>query len=506
MSKVPPFVNRTELSNLDFLNPCSVKSMTTLLTALSAGTCKVAHVGHSITEGMNENWFGATQYEMRKRYMRQAFPSVTFNHCNFGIGGATIANFADRADTTGVVSTNTSVATVKPFYRPANGSGRYRPSWIDDGGTFNGATTNGKSWRNYVLGFAPDVVFLQFDLNDVFVTTAAFGASYQSVIDDFNSHADWAAKRPSLVLVTSHIGVTDQVAGRKIMFVVRELARVNNLPLIDGARIYDILTTGYDVMTRQVSAEAYFRYDGTYNSAVTFNLNTAYWHNLLGTGQVTAGGILSDSGGSYLVALRKRLIRNLQIGGTFICYASTPKPSLFYRANPISTGSAFYMYYFVQISGSTLGLYYKDVGGVTNTIATTTITALATNTNIRIDAIVENCRHIVKIDGVVKLDVTDYSDLSEGFAGFGDGYAFNLGGWSKGTAISNCSLIEYYDPVRIAYPKYSDADLCNTVNDFATNPDSEGGSTAKHLKTNAHELVYAPPTIAWLKQVQSAFA
>lgn len=506
MAKTPPFVDRSRLAALDFLNPYSVKSMTTLLTALAAGTCKVAHVGHSHTEGMNENWFGATQYELRKRLMRQAFPSVTFNHCNFGIGGATIANFADRADTTGVVSTNTSVGTIKPFYRPANSPSRYRPSWIDDAGTFNGATTNGKSWRNYVLAFAPDIVFLQFDLNDFSVSLAAFKASYQDVIDDFNIHADWSAKRPSLVLVISPTCVTDQVATRKIFLVIRELARVNNLPLIDCARVYDILTTGYDPMTRQVSAEAYFRYDGTYNSAVTFNLNTNYWHNLLGVGRVSAGGILSDVSSTYLLTLRKRLAKDLQIGGLFICYSANPRPVLMYRANPISTGSAFYMYYFVQITGSTLGLYYKDISGVTNTIATTTITALATNTNIRIDVLVDNCRHIVKIDGIVELDVIDYSDLSAGWAGFGNNYAFSDGGWSKGTSVYNCSLIEYYDTIKIAQPKYTDGDLCNTVSDFATNPDSEGGSAAKHLKTNAHEVVYAPPIIDWLKQVQSAFA
>ena len=502
-----PFVNRTELSNLDFLNPYSVKSMTTLLAALNAGTCKVAHVGHSITEGMNENWFGATQYELRKRLMRQAFPSVTFNHCNFGLGGAKVADFADRADTTGVVSTNTSVATVKPFYRPANSSGRNRTSWIDDGGTFNGATTNGKSWRNYVLGFAPDLVFLQFDLNDWGVTTAAFKASYQSIIDDFNSHADWSAKRPSLVLVASHIGVTDQVATRKIMYVVRELARVNNLPLIDAARIYDILTTGYDVMTRQVNAEAYFRYDGSYNSTTAYNLNTAYWHNLLGTGRVSAGGVLSDSGGSYLFALRKRLARNVMIGGMFACYSSTPKPTLMYRANPTSTGASTYMYYYAQISGSTLGLYYRDNVGTVTTIATTTLSAaLANGINVRMDVIANDCRHVVKIDGVIKLDVTDYNDLSEGWAGFGDAYYSMSGGWYAGTATQNCAVIEYYDAVRIAQPKYTDAGLCNSVSDFATNPDSEGGSGGKHLKTNAYEIVYAPPTIAWLKQVQAAFA
>jgi len=506
MAKTPPFIDSARLSALDFLNPYSTKSMTTLLAALAAGTCKVAHVGHSITEGMNENWFGCNQYELRKRLMRQAFPSVNFNHCNFGIGGATIANFEDRADTTGVVSTNTSVGTIKPFYRPANSSSRYRTSWIDDGGTFNGATTNGKSWRNYVLDFQPDLVFLQFDLNDFGVTTSAFKASYQSVIDDFNSHSDWSAKRPSLVIVTSHLGVTDQVATRKIMLVLRELARVNNLPIIDAARVYDILTTGYDPMTRQVSAEAYFRYDGTYNSSVAFNLNTTYWHNLLGTGRVSAGGVLTDSANTYLLTLRKRLAKDLQIGGMFICYSANPRPVLMYRANPISAGSAFYMYYFVQITGSTLGLYYKDISGVTNTITTTTITALATSTNIRIDVIADNCRHIVKIDGVVKIDITDYSDLTAGWAGFGNNYAFSDGGWSKGTSIYNCSLIEYYDTVRIANPKYTDVQLCNSVNDFATNPDSEGGSAAKHLKTNAHELVYTAPTVAWLKQVQSAFA
>jgi len=485
----------------------SVKNMTTLKAALDADSVKVAFIGHSITEGENENWRqSGGMVNILKRCLNDAFPNAAFNFCNFGLGGTLASQYGSAAnivDGTGYVAVGSSGAvTSTSFYRPANSATFVCRSWLSDDGTVNGATT-GKSWRNHVKDFAPDVVFVNFDLNDTTVST--YKTAIQFIIDDFNNNADWAAKRPSIVLVASHTGKgTDIALTRQLSFCLRGLARANNLPLIDGARVYDILTTGKDPLSRQVSGEGYFRYNGAYNSSVGFVLNTDYWANVTGVG----GGLnsIADTGGSgQLRALRKRACRDISIGGTVFCYHANAIPELYYRASTTSLISSASRY-IIKLSGSTVSLIYQATGGGQTVIATGAITAIANPSTYRVDVDVRGSRHVVRVNGIVKINAVDYSDFNEGYAGIGCTGQNGSVGWSKGTAINNQFYIEYLDPSTIDVAAFTDAQLVGSVNDFATNPNSLGGNTSLHLTTYGYEQVYVPAVAVFIKQAQSAFA
>lgn len=480
----------------------SVKNMTTLKTALDAGSCKIAFVGHSITEGQNQNWLAATPVQIMQRAFARAFPSVTFNNVNFGLGGRSSYQYGSAAnilDTTGYVGKASDTPSTG-YYRAANGATYWSPSWLSDDGTRNGSTLN-QSWRNAVLAHAPDLVIVNFDLNDT--DLAVYKTAMQFIIDDINNHADWSAKRPSIILMSSHTGTTTPSLIRQFHTCLRALASASNVPLIDGGRVYDILTTGKDPVSYNVSGEAYFRYDGAYNSSASFVLNTEYWANVTGTGYSPTGITLRDQAGGVLVALRKRACRDLRISGIYGSFNASSIPALFYRADTaslISTASR----YIVQISGSTLSLIYQATGGSQTTIATAAVSAISGSSTHYIQAEVIGARHVVRVNGIVKINVLDYSDFSEGYAGLGISGA--SGNWFKGTNLSGGFVIEYYDPITIDYAAFSDAQLLGAVNDFATNPDSVGGNAINHLTTLGYTQVYTPAIASVIRQIQAVFA
>lgn len=480
----------------------SVKNMATLKAALDAGTCKIAFIGHSITEGNNQNWLAATPVQIIQRAFARAFPSVAFNNVNLGLGGRSADQYGSAANiinTTGYVGKASDTPSTG-YYRAANAVTYWNPSWLSDDGTRNGSTLN-QSWRNAVLAHAPDLVIVNFDLNDTVLAT--FKAAIQFIIDDINNHADWSAKRPSIILMSSHTGITTPSLIRQFHTCLRALASANNVPLIDAGRVYDILTTGKDPLAYSVSGEAYFRYDGAYNSAASFTLNPTYWANVTGTGYSPTGITLRDQSNGVLVALRKRACRDLRIGGAYGSFNASSVPALFYRADTsslISTASR----YIVKIAGSTLSLIYQATGGGQTVIATAAVSAISGSSTHHIQAEVIGARHVVRVNGVVKIDVLDYSDFSEGYAGLGISGA--SGNWLKGTNLSSAFFIEYYEPVTIDYAAFSEAQLLGAVNDFTTNPDSLGGNAINHLTTVGYTQVYTPAIAPVMRQIQAVFA
>jgi hypothetical protein len=504
MANAAPYVQKTIFNSFDFLQvpASSVKNMTVLKAALDAGACKVAFLGHSITEGNNQNWLSAAPWKIIGRQFARAFPSVTFNNCNFGLGGRTSDQYGTAAniiDTTGYVGKATETPSTG-YFRNANTASFYNPSWTSDDGTRNGSTLN-QSWRNAVRAFSPDLVIVNFDLNDTVLAT--FKTAIQFIIDDINTHADWSAKRPSIILMSSHTGLTTPSLIRQFHVCLRALAVANNVPLIDGGRVYDILTTGVDPETYSISGEAFFRYDGAYNSAASFVLNTAYWANVTGVGYSPTGTSLRDQSNGVLVALRKRACRNVKVTGIYSSFNASSVPSLFYRADPaslISTASR----YIVKISGTTLSLIYQATGGGQTSIATATVGAITGSSSHHIQAEVIGARHIVRVNGIVKINVLDYSDFSEGYAGLG--ISGSTGNWLKGTNLTGGFSIEYYDPITISAAGFTDAQLLGSVNDFATNPDSMGGNAINHMTNVGYTQVYIPAIAPVIRQIQAVFA
>lgn len=498
-------------SHFDFLNTyqnfSSAANLATFFSAVSANSCKCVLLGHSIAEGQNQNWPSANFYNILKDNIANAFPSVSFDWVNLALAGRKATQYGSAANilnNTGYCGKVDETYASSGFFRAAKSASYYVDSWIDKTGSLNGSVLN-KSWRNHVLDQSPDIVFIQFDLNDVDIIS--FKDAMQFIIDDFKNHADFAVKRPSLVLVSSHTGlsvpytvITPELV-RKFAVILRELARVNKLPLIDGGRVYDILTTGYDPVVKLPTGEAFFKYNGLYDSAESFVLNTQYWQNIVGVGYSPSGSTVRDQAGGQLVTLRKREAQDVVMAGIYTSYNASSEGSFFYRANKSSLTNLAERYE-VRLSGSLVSLIYQAEGGAQSVVATAAISAITSNSSHHVKVIVRGANHKVLVNGIEKININDWRCFNVGYAGIG---IKNSGAFNKGTNLSNGFYIEFLDSVYTQKARFSDADLLGVINDFASSADSMGGNGINHLTNLGSYYVYLPAIGVFIKQLQAFY-
>ncbi len=500
---MPLTTENKQISLLDqiFASLSSV-NFSTLKTAINAGSAKVCYIGHSIVEGENQNWPSSGVYNIMQRQIQNAFPSVDFSFINLGLGGRLATQYGSAAnilDNTGYVGKANDNTPSTGFYRAPKGSSFFQQSWLSKTGSPTNGSTLNKSWRNHVLAESPDLVFVHFDLNDTDVKS--FATAMQFIVDDFNTHSDWSAKRPSIILVSSHTGVNNPALIKQFAKVLRGLALKNNVAIVDGARVYELLTTGIDQVFGYANGEAFFRYDGAYNTATSFTLNTAYWANIVGVGYSPNGLTLRDQSSGTLVALRKRACADVTVTGIYSSYNASSVASIFYRADPNTLTNTAERYE-VRIAGTTLSLIYQAAGGSQTTIATASVPGISGSSShhIRVECI--GSKHRVLVNGVEKISTHDFNCFTTGYAGIG--ISGNAGAWNKGTNLTNGFYFEFLEPVVIGNPIETDASLLGAINDFATNPDSSGGNAINHLANDGYYKVYTPAMAVVIKQIQSS--
>jgi hypothetical protein len=474
----------------------SVTSKTVFTTAVNANAAKVAYVGHSIANGGNQNYYGATVYNMLRNSLKEAFPNVTFTFEDYGIGGTKAADFLGNPNVTIAAPSATT----------------YREYWQLDSGAIN--TT--AAWANKVAAFAPDLIVMQWDLNET--DPNAFATAVQSNIDDINGNARWT-KRPSIVLVSSHVGKTNgaitQTIIRACHQALRALAKKNKVALVDAGRIYDILTTGIDPRNIFPVVSGEIGFGGRVTAAA--NLPAAYYDAKINNPYSPTGTtIRSNPSGNPLRFYRSRLCADGAIQGQCTNGSSSGTISVLYRADPTDinyatgTGSQYEARIYDNGTNTFLQMYYWSAG-VATAISGATVTLtnrLGTNTQYQIRAEFKGCNHKVTVYApnaeIKTLEFVDYSSVVSGYSGWDVG-GTGGGFWTVGTTgnASAGDVIEFWDKPTSTFTVFSDTDMVGAINDWTTNPLSLGGNAVNHLTNASYKAVYENAFYDVIRQLQA---
>lgn len=471
----------------------SATSKTVWTTAVAANAAKVALVGHSVAAGNNQNYLGSSVYNLIRSALKEAFPNVVFTFENYGLGGTKAADFLGNPNTTIAASSNNT----------------YRENWQND----SGAITSAAAWANKVATYAPDLLFMQFDLNEI--DHVAFGNAVQANIDDIAVNARWTAKRPSIVLISSHTGKTNgpttPAIVRNFHKVLRALARKNKVALIDAGRIYDVLTTAVDPvnLVPVVTGETAWR-----NSLASASvLDSTLYESKIGTAYSPTGTTVRDqASGANLRAYRKRLTTDGANQQEITINAVGGIASIFYRADPndanYATGTG--VQYEIRITTTTVQAYYWPSGSAVAisgaTVTLTNGTGSSTKFMMRVEYKGANHRvTIIAPTGEVKsFEFMDYQRLDAGYNGFG--YSGVSGGFFAGGTLGNVSsgqVLEYWDTAPLSHISHTEAQILGSTSDFATNVDSVGGNAINHPTNLGTKIVYEYALYDTLRQLQA---
>jgi hypothetical protein len=471
----------------------SSTNKTVFTTAVAANAAKVALVGHSIAAGNNQNYLGATVYNMLRTVLKEAFPNVVFTFENYGIGGTKAGDFLGNPNVTIAASSNNT----------------YRENWQND----SGAITSTAAWANKVATFSPDLMFIQFDLNEINSNT--FATEMQGIIDDVTGNARWTTKRPTLVLISSHTGKTNGPSTTTVIRnchkALRALARKNKIALIDAGRIYDVLTTGIDPVNLipNITGETAWM-----NSLVSGQvLSSLLYESKIGSAWSPSGSTVRDfSGGSNLRTYRTVPTTDGANQQEVTTNSSATIVSLFYRADPsdvnYATGTG--AQYEIRITSTTVQAYYWTAGSaVAISGATITLTnGAGSSTKFMMRVEFKGCNHKVTIvapTGEVKtFEFTDYQRMDSGYMGFG--YSGSSGGFFAQGSLGNVSsgqVLEYWAAPSVGYISHTEAQLLGTTSDFTTNLMSTGGNAINHLSNVGYKAVYEHSMYNCMMQLQA---
>ncbi len=423
--------------------------------AIALGTAKVVFVGDSITEAADveeENTWTA----LLRQNLERIFPEVAWSFANLSLGSRHAEHLADPAY---LALTSEPVDKDLGFFRaPANDFPR--ESWQT-------GSVSGKSWRDHVKDEAPDLVIWAHGMNNFHLS----GLEYYTAVTAFLDFASTWAKTPTVVLATTFLPTrldpayrVRQVTHDGHYRILRDLAVIRRLGVIDANRVYHYLRDGIDEGRRQWFREDDFR-----------GWNTAWWGFLEGgSGQVAlSGGRLQFSGMAR--PRRKLLAADFQADLTWRSADAGDVLAFNYSIDPDNSADR----YEFQWSGPNLKIYWK---GVVKLSAVDVAASVGTDNYVRVRC--DGARHRLWINGVLKLDGNDFESLAEGSCA----YRAYLG--SGAAAEVGCTLKIGYT-ARYARPLLHEDDLIGT-GDWGVNADSAGGNGINHPSTAGHYLIYGP--------------
>ncbi|WP_139903774.1 SGNH/GDSL hydrolase family protein [Clostridium thermarum] len=197
---------------------------------------KIAFWGDSITEGSDIE--KAESYaELFIKEIQNSLPGITVEHKNFSLG----ARNAFLASSSQFKALNPETNAVVNFWR----------SWA----------TVGKTWKDHVVEYKPDLLILAFGMNDVTNNLSSY--SFIKNIDNIMDYVKVNSPNTDVVLVSTITPTMDKTLYKQnneytmqIARATREYAKLNNIPLIDANRLWTILLKGVDEST-YTEREAY---------------------------------------------------------------------------------------------------------------------------------------------------------------------------------------------------------------------------------------------------------
>lgn len=242
------FISKSKEIKLSEILTRGLKSMSipknSLMNAQKAiinGTLKIAIWGDSILAGGDLNNQNDTVASKLIKSLQKNLPNVTIISQNFSLGARTLAQAA--SDT--YVAHNPESSDLSNFWR----------SWA----------TEGKSWRDHIKYFQPNLLIVGFGMNDAWGNPIAgdknFATNLQSLIDYVNT---WAVI-PSIVIVPTILPT--KVEGRynqrqdvtnSVARAARAIAIKNKLAISDANRLFQLLRDGIDDVDRSSNYEKNF--------------------------------------------------------------------------------------------------------------------------------------------------------------------------------------------------------------------------------------------------------
>ncbi len=438
----------------------------TLNAAFALGSAKIVVIGDSIAEAVSDVEEENSWAALFRQALERAFPAIDFTVVNLSLGSRHAQHLADA----NYLALASEPADKDLGFHRSPATAFPRESWA-------AGSTEGKAWRDHVKDEAPDLLVWALGMNNFHLSGQEFYAAVTGFLDYANS---WT-KAPSVALATTFLPTRldptyrDRQAAHDGHYrILRDLAVIRRLGLIDANRVYHFLRDGVDEGRRHWFREQDFR-----------GWNTAWWDFIEGgLGQV------SESGGRLLFSgvarpRRKLHAADFQADITWRPADSGDVLAFNYRIDPANSANR----YEFQWSGPNLRIYWK---GTPNISAVDAAASVGADNYVRIRC--DGARHRIWVNGQLKIDGYDFESLAEGSCAF----RAYLG--AAAVAEIGCTLKVGY-PARHARPLLHEDDLIGS-GDWATNPDSAGGNGINHPTTVGHYLIYGPAIGAFVTAVR----
>ena len=469
-------------------------STTGIVTCIKAGACTVVYVGHSIMENVNDIAPDDSGLQKLSSYLTYKFPAVTWTFLNYSLSGDTVEQFNDATYTCEPTGSNN-------YFRPALGSW-YGTTWSTPANypfitgpmfyQWPGGCNLGLSWKQMVLNANPNLVLFDFGVNEAPYTVGQYTTDLQTAI----TWAQGLSSSPTVVLGTDDLPnlayepSDDYIQFEAINQATRDMAKKNNLLLVDAGRRFSMFRTGID------PTEKHAQYEGAFNS---FSVNCAYpsypsgWQaaptfsgalpSLSGGGTVAANITIVNSTNPLQIQ-RTRRAWDFTIDVTATVNAVGGTAVLGFRDDP-SSGEGYYI-----TATATSSTAFTVVFGYTPfnfsslvTIGTYSCTgsALSVNLKLRTDGARDTLWCGTVAVPVKIMDLWDFNKLYPG--------VLTLGMSATGGNIGN-EYIEYRNPDSQFTPLVESLALMGSGDDFYKNPNSVGGNADKHPGPSGMEAMY----------------
>lgn len=415
-----------DMGNVDCLN-----------AAILSGTVTIAIAGDSIPEGRSQITYEDSVIGILRRQLIDQNKNLNINIVNYSLAGLSMPTLANL--------------NYKGMAPPADPTiGFYRPAGGEADNVWPTGSVLDKAWLNHVRDANPDLFIIALGANDVQGDGFVYSNNMKLVISITKG---WP-KVPSIAIVPaalpsnlSPVGIPLQKAIQTVADAARGVAREMSCTVLDVNRRYLLMRDAVDICDKKYSQEDGF---GGFPDGWTLSPGAAY--------SISTPGVLSGTG----LVTRDIISEDIHNSTSFVIpnYVATTC-GLFYR----SQGATLRYSYFL-VGGNSLQLYYN-----TTMIGSKALTASVPNgTTVVMEVRCEGAKHMMYLNGIYMFTVWDYLGLQPGKHGI------IIDGGSGAIPLISVRLGNRY---KVGKSQMSDIDIYG-VNDWTTNPNSDGGNAINH--------------------------
>lgn len=444
------------------IGSAKVNDLSQCKKAIDSGTLKIAFVGDSITEGVN-------LFDLKNNYpnqvlakLKQALPNINIEMRNFSMGGRASVHFVDDNYKANDVETNYNVN----FNRP----------W----------SVIGKSWKEHVKEFSPDLMIIAFGMNDAFNTKNSDELFYNNIKRIADDTKNWPVV-PNLVFVSTILPTVNKAVydqrqdiTNEVAIVTRNFAKENGYICADANRLFQILRDGKDSLGaistdfEEASKVSNF-YNGTVEFEATFkkvgldgSREIVYRQNDLGSTIIRLEASDNDTGMASIY---------------FSDNDSIFDPSVKLGEKNINNA--------VDDEGNNIVVITDKNDNEIKPIKKVSIPNIKLDTAYKVKIDVNDIHHNVYINDSLVLSLDIYKKLSPGKVNI-------KANGVKAFELKNLK-IKAIEPLKVT-PLYSEEELIGSVN----TPLNEGNGI-NHPNTLGHSIIYVPAFNGVIKQLTDIY-